>query len=263
MAERRRASAARSRTNATPPSPSTNPSRPRSNGRDAPTGSEFRRDSARRLPNVASPIGVTARSQAPATQTSTKPEPQPVTADLQSVIAAGTRRGQCQCRPRELQIATGPLDRRFPCPGRGRMTPCPAAEVIGLPRGTSARHPVPAPDRTGPRGEPPRARRREAPSRRTNGRAGPVRLFAAKAVGSTARGNRDPPDLGGDPARIVLRRKSGHRSLRPNARPAGSTRSRASSQPSGVAAPMPVIQIGSSLSIAHHSRPSGPSTSST
>ena len=70
-------------------------------------------------------------------------EPQPLAANLQSMVTAGTRGRECQRRPGELQVEAGPLDRRIRVL-LGVVDPRASAEVIGLPEehplGTQSEH---------------------------------------------------------------------------------------------------------------------------
>ena len=213
--ERKRASAARSRTNAAPPSPSTNPSRARSNGREAAVGSAFLRESARRLPKVASPIGVTAMSHAPRHAEVDQPETEPAPTDLQRVIAAGAGGREGEPRTRKVEVATDPVERRFGVLFRV-VDPVAPGGMVGLPEqhqlGAEPEHqPDPRPEAPSPSAGVAQGRL-DAPDR------DPLQRRAGRERSGVAPGRAgDRRDLAGDPARVIGRREPGHD---PHARPA-------------------------------------------
>ena len=192
----------------------------RGRGRTAATraaGSAFRRDSARRLPNVARPIGETARSQAPATQTSTSPSRSQWRPISSAWLPLAQAAESASAGPAESQPAPDPLDRSTRDPGPGRTAAC-------RPRG----------------GRPPRAAstrpRARAPGRRATRDArprGPASRSAVSAhqCASCSSGGRaderpriapgrarDLSELRGDPAGIVVGREPRHQR---HARPPG------------------------------------------
>ena len=199
---------ARSRTNAAPPSPRTKPSRPRSNGRDAAAGSSLRRDRARRLPKVARPIGVTARSQAPARQTSTSPsrsQCRPISRAWLPLAQAAESASAGPERPRSRRTRSI-VDSRVLV----RVVDPRAARAGGRPpRAASTRRRGRAPGRPAPRGAAPRAGVAQGRLDAPDARAAPA------GAAPRTRGDRSPGgqgialDLAGDPAGVVGRSGTG------------------------------------------------------